>query len=479
MTEHFSCAIVSRVDEKKTYILIIDDDRKFIERAKDTLTYLGDVVIDEGYTEADFYSLFKPGKYNAVILDLRLESGYEGMNLLEYALNEDPEAPIIVLTGYASIETAIKSLKLGAKDYLEKEHYQDKPFLAMIERIIIEDKARKMADRMISASASENHIIGNDIKITKLLKVADWLASEKESPILIVGEEGTEKEELAEYLYKKSGARGKFLKRIIGTHEKDIREALFGDDKNQGLIKQAQGGVLYLEEVFRLSYDLQQMLLDFIASGVLKKDKKKQGPKIKVQLILSTSRLPVQSETNKSQNLPFFYRVKTPELFIPPLKERGDDILLLAQYYLSRLKNTGKTTADGISDEVGELFKEYPWPGNLLELKQVMESSALRAKLEDGRKIKGRHLPFELQKGVHNPGDSEPLNLDKILARTTLQYLKIALEKSGGAKLEAYRFLGYPEAKRGTLNSRLIKIFQSFPDLAGKFPDIYKLYLEE
>jgi DNA-binding NtrC family response regulator len=467
------------VDERKTYILIIDDDKKFIERAKDTLTYLGDIVIDEGYTEADFYSLFKPGKYNAVILDLRLESGYEGMNLLEYALNEDPEAPIIVLTGYASIETAIKSLKLGAKDYLEKEHYQDKPFLGMIERIIIEDKARKMAEQIASSSAQENQIIGNDIKIKKLVKVADWLATEKESPILIVGEEGTEKEEFAEYIYKKSGARGKFLKRMIGTTEKNIRDELFGDDKNQGLIKQAQGGVLYLEEVFRLTNDIQQLLLEFIDSGVLKKDKKKQGQKVKVQLILSASPSSLHVEKNKNLNLPFYYRVKTPELFIPPLRERGDDIMLLAQYYLSRLKNKGKTTTDAISEEVCEIFRDYPWPGNLLELKQVIESSALRAKLEEGRKIKPQHLPFELQKGFHNPGDSEPLNLDKILARTTLQYLKVALEKSGGAKLEAYRYLGYPEAKRGTLNSRLKKIFQSFPDLAGKFPEIYKVYMEE
>jgi DNA-binding NtrC family response regulator len=470
---------VFRVDDKKTYILIIDDDKKFIARAKETLAFLGEVVMDEGYSEADFYSLFKPGKYNAVILDLRLESGYEGMNLLEYALNEDPEAPIIVLTGYASIETAIRSLKLGAKDYLEKEHYRDKPFLAMIERIIIEDKARKMAEQKTAAAAAENRIIGDDIKIKKLLKLADWLAAEKESPILIVGEEGTEKEELAGYIYKKSGAMGKFLKRVIGAAEKDLQPELFGDDKNQGLIKQAQGGVLYLEEVFRLSNDIQQRLLDFIDTGVLKKDRKKPGPKVKVQLIMSAYPSTLQVEKNQDLYLPFFYRVKTPELFIPPLKERGDDIMLLAQYYLTRLKNSGKTTAEALAEEVSKLFRDYPWPGNLLELKQVIESAALRARLEEERKIKTRHLPFDMQRGFHDNPDTETLDLDKILARTTLQYMKIALEKSGGAKLEAYRFLGYPEAKRGTLNSRLKKIFQTYPDLAGKFPDIYKVYMEE
>jgi DNA-binding NtrC family response regulator len=466
------------MNEKKTSVLIIDDDKNFIKRAKDTLSYIGGAVIDEGYSEADFYSLFKPGKYNAIILDLRLKSGYEGMELLEYALNEDPNAPIVVMTGYASIKTAIRSLKLGAKDYLEKEHYKDKPFLAMIEKIIIEDKARKMAEQIVANANSDNKIIGNDIKIKKLLKFADWLASERESPILIVGEVGTEKEEIAEYLYKKSCVRGKFLKRIIGTNEGGIQHELFGNDKTPGLIKQSQGGVLYLEEVFRLSNDIQQSLLDYINTGVIEKDKKKHKQKVNVQLMFSTSQSSIQISSDKNLNSAFYYRVKTSELFVPPLRERGDDIIMIAQYFLSRLKNSGKTTADIISDEVIDIFRNYPWPGNLLELKQVIESAALKTNLEENQKIKIQHLPSDLKRGGDDSTDSETLDLDKILAITTLQYLKIALEKSGGAKIEAYRYLGYTEAKRGTLNSRFKKNFQIYPDLAKKFPGIYKLYME-
>jgi DNA-binding NtrC family response regulator len=441
------------------------------------LSYLDDVVIDEGFSEADFYALFKPGKYNAIILDLKLDSSYEGMNLLEYALNEDPEAPIIVLTGYASIETAIRSLKLGAKDYLEKEHFQDKPFLSLIERVIIEDKARKLAERIVANLDSENQIIGNDIKIKKLVKFADWLSSEREFPILIVGEVGTEKEEIAKYIYKKSGVRGKFIKKTIEINEEDIPNKLFGDDEGPGLIQQAQGGVLYLEEVFRLNSDVQQVLLDFINTGLLKRDRKKQEQKIKVQLILSTSQLSFQINGNKNPNSTFYYRVKTTELVIPPLRERGDDIILLSQYYLSQLKNKGKTTADTISRKVVEIFKDYVWQGNLMELKQTIESSALRAKIEESQEIKTQHLPLDLQKGFHNSFSTGPLILDKILAETTLQYMKIGLEKTGGTKLEAYRYLGYPDAKRGTMNSRFKRIFQTFPDLAGKFSEIYKLFM--
>lgn len=465
------------VKDRKTNILIIDDDEKFIIKAKDTLSYLGDISIDEGYSEADFYSFFKPGKYNAIILDLRLRSGYEGMELLEYALNEDPTAPIIVLTGYASIETAIKSLKLGAKDYLEKTNYKDKPFLSMIEKIIIEDKARKLAEQMVAASATESQILGNDVKIKRILKFADWLAEERESPILLVGEEGTEKEEIAEYIYKKSSANGRFIKKIIEPDEKDLQNEFLYDDKNPGLIKQAQGGVLYLDEVFRLNKKTQQKILDFINTGILKSENKKQGQKIKVQLILATSQSFVQIKENKNLDTAFYYRVKSPELFIPPLRERGDDIVLLAQYYISSLKSKGKGGSVAISDEVTEICKKYHWPGNLLELKQVIESSTLKAKLDESRTIKVKHLPFDLQKGILENPVSEQLNLDKILAKTTLEYMKIALDKSNGAKIDAYKHLGYPESKRGTLNSRFKKIFETFPDLAGVFPEIYKLYM--
>jgi DNA-binding NtrC family response regulator len=465
------------MNDKKTYILIVDDDKTFHKQARETLSYLGDVIIDEGYSEADFYSLFKPRKYNAIILDLRLKSRYEGMELLEYALNEDPAAPIVVLTGYASVETAIKSLKLGAKDYLEKAHFKEKPFLAMIEKIIIEDKARKLAEHMISKSASENQIFGEDIKIKRLLKFADWLAEEKESPIFLVGEEGTEKEGLAEYIYKKSGVKGSFIKRVIGRDDREIGNDLFNDNKNPCLIKQARGGLLFLEEVFRLTKSIQKRLLYFINTGILKNDKKDQGQRIKIQLVLGTSQSSLHLKENKSILPAFFYRIKSPELFIPPLRERGNDIVLLTQYHLSDLKTKGRTMANVISNEVADIFKKYTWPGNLWELKQVVESAALKAKLDESKEIKPKHLPFELQNCSPAFSDSQPLILDKILAETTLRYLKLALERSNGAKIEAYRYLGYPEAKRGTLNTRIKKVFETYPDLAAHFPSLYHSYM--
>lgn len=471
------------MDDKKINILVVDDDKKFVIEAKKMLQDLGEIDFDEGYTESDFYSLYKPGKYNAIILDLRLRSEYEGMQLLEYALNEDPDAPIIVLTGYASIETAIKSLRLGAKDYLEKQYLKEKnfktEFIKKINRIVIEDKARKIADQELMDSAAGEQILGNDIKIKRIIKFADRFADSRESPILLVGEMGTEKEHVARYIYRQSNARGKFIKKVINSEEDSLLYQLFGDDKSDGLIKRAQAGVLYLEDVFQLDYETQKYFLDFIDTGILKKKDKDHGQAVKVQVILSTSRSSDQLIRNKNIYSNFYYRIKTPEILIPPLRERGDDIIMLTKYYVSELKNSGKTTADSVSNEVLERFKSYPWPGNLFELKHIIELAGMNARLDSEKTIKARHLPFELQGSAADRSDSTQIDLDKIIAETTLKYMTTALEKSKGGKIEAYKYLGYPESKRGTLNSRFKRIFTTYPDLKVRFPEIYNLYMDK
>jgi two-component system NtrC family response regulator len=474
---------MGRMNDEKVNILVVDDDKEFVVESKEMLQPLGDVHFEEGYSEADFYSLYKPGKYNAIILDLRLESGYEGMGLLEYALNEDPGAPIIVLTGYASIETAIKSLKLGAKDYLEKQYLKEpqfkKEFLKKVNRIIIEDKARKMANQMTVGASEAEQIIGNDIKIKRIVKFADKFAESKESPILLVGEIGTEKEQVARYIHSKSSAKGQFIAKTIHLDEKNMDRILFGDDKTPGLIKDAQAGVLYLEDIFNLDFETQGRLLEYIDTGVLKKEGKKHGQNVKVQLIFSTTGSSEQLLKNKNIYSNFYYRVKTPEILIPPLRERGGDIIMLTRFYLEELKNNGKTTAESVSEEVLEMFDAYPWPGNLFELKNVVELSGMNARLDNDKVIKTGHLPGALQQNAMDIPDSAQINLEKILAETTLKYMENALKKSNGAKIEAYKYLGYPESKRGTLNARFQKFFTTYPDLASRFPGIYKLYMEK
>lgn len=466
------------MNERKVSVLIVDDDKEFVNISRQMLEHLGDVHFEVGHTETDFYDLYKPGKFNAIILDLRLKTGHEGMGLLEFALNEDPEAPIVVLTSYASIESAIKALKLGAKDYLQKEYLEEKPFLSMISNVIIKDKARKLALERDSSSEEDLQLIGDDINIQRIAKLARFFSETKESPILLVGEEGTEKELIAQYIYKNSGAHGKFIKKILQPNMEGIENELFGTENSPGLILEARGGVLYLEEIFSLDINCQDRLLDFFNSGQLKKVNEEKGQLVKTQIILSTSQFPEQIKKNRQYNSAFFYRVKTAEISIPPLRERGNDILLLAQFYLNMLNKSGKGYANSISEDFLQIIKTYPWPGNIWELQNIIERASMNARLDKSRVINLQHLPGDLQDVSIGEGTTVPLNLDKILAETTLKYMSLALKKSKGAKLEAYQYLGYPESKRGTLNTRIKKIFLSYPELVSKYSDVYQLYKE-
>ena len=466
----------------KTNILIIEDDKKYIKWMKDILSFLGDVNIDEGYSESDFYKYFRPGKYNLIILDLRLKSDYEGMKLLEFAMDEDPEEPFIILTGYASVETAIQSLKLGAKDYLEKKHFNEdeqkftKEFLRKVNKIIIEDKAKKLLEIKQKELSPIRPIIGENINIKQLMEFADLFAEKKISPVFLVGEFGTEKELVAEYIYKKSGARGKFIKRIIPLKNTDISEELFRKDNNQGLIEAARGGALYLENIFSLEPKSKKHLLDFINTGILIKQSSEKEVKINAQIILSTPPVSSQDIDDNEIDRKLYYRVKTASVVIPSLREREDDIPLIAQYFLNSLKKEGKIPVEKFSDDVIENFKVYSWPGNVYELKYAVESSALRAAINKKRTIKLEHLPFEPYGGIAKNNASGAINLDKILSETFLKYLQIAIEKSGGAKLKAFEYLGYNHNQRGTLNARVKKSFKTYPDFKAKYPDIHKLF---
>jgi len=471
------------MDVEKTNILIIEDDKNYIEWMKNILSSLGEVNIDEGYLESDFYKYFKPGKYNLIILDLRLKSDYEGMKLLEFAMNEDPESPIIILTGYATVETAIQSLKFGAKDYLEKKYFTEdekrftKEFLKKVNKIIIEDKAKKLFEKRQKESSPIKPIIGENINVKQIMGFADLFAEKKISPVFLIGEFGTEKEQIAEYIYKKSEARGKFIKKIITSKNTAVSDELFGKNKHQGLIEAARGGVFYLENIFNLESKAKRHLLDFLNTGISRKQSTEKEMKINTQIILSTPLVYSQDFINDEIDRKLYYRVKTAPIVIPALRERVDDIQLIAQYFLNLLKKEGKISVENFSNDVIENFKAYSWPGNIYELEQVIESSALKAAINKNKTIKLEHLPFEpYEKWMDNNG-SKFVDLDKILNETFLRYLEIAIEKTDGAKLKAYEYLGYNKNQRGTLNKRIKNYFKEYPNLKRKYPKIHKLFI--
>lgn len=460
----------------KTNILIIEDDRYFITWMKELLSSLGEINIDEGHTQSDFYDLFHPGKYNLIILDLRLEKEYEGMDLLKFALEEEPGAPIIILTGYASVETAIKSLKLGAKDYLEKKYFKEnkdeftKEFLKKVNKIIIEDKIKKLLNKNQKEKLSSSPLIGENINIKNIIQFVELFAEKKTSPVFLIGEFGTEKEQIAEYIYKSSDSRGKFIKKIIPSENFDAASEIFGKEGTSGLIEQARGGVFYLENIFNLNSDNKSTLLEILNTG------KYKGSKLNTQIILSTTPMAMEDISDDDVDKKLYYRVKTTPIVIPSLRERPEDIQIIAQYYLNSLNKEGKINVSSFSEEVIDELVTYSWPGNVYELKHVVEAAALRAEIENDQAIQMDHFMVGLKKEFLPLDKNKALNLDKILSEIFIKYMQTAIERYEGTKTKAYSYLGYDKNQRGTLYSRIKKSFMTYPEFKQKYPELYELY---
>ena len=466
---------------QNAHILIIDDDKKFVERVKNALVHLGKITA--GYSEGDFYALFRPHVYDLLLIDMRLKEEKEGLELLKYAREEDPAVPVVVITAYASVDTAIEALQTGAKTYIQKEKILETELVAIVERYIQEKKANERIEFLLK-ERGKIHIVGEDPKIEAVLKLCRLAAEDGESSVLIRGETGTGKELIARFIHE-TGKRkeGPFVAVAISSLNKDtITSELFGHEKgaftgansrHQGYFEQAHKGVLFLDEIGDLSLDVQKMLLRVLETKTFRRLGGKQDIEVDIQLLTATNaplEKMVEQGTFRSD---LYYRLKVIEIVLPPLRERKNDIMLLAEYFLKDLYKKGRTTAKRFSSDVEQVFLQFHWPGNVRELKNVVERAGLMAKLGMSEIITLAHLPNDLSpKKIRK----EVNNVEKILAETELIHIQDALGKTGWKKTEAWRILGYKN--RFILRRRVVKIFNKFPEFAEVYRKLYKAFME-
>ena len=465
-----------------TRILIIDDDQNFAAWLKETLINL--CRVDLGYTEEDFFKLFCPHKYELLILDMKIKTSKEGLTLLKYAKEEEPTLPILIITGYGTIDTAVEAFQAGAKSFIQKDKIkrEKKELLSIVKQCLEERRAQKRIEILLK-ERKKAIIIGESTSIREVLELCQIAAKDGMSNVLIRGETGTGKELVARYIHE-IGMRkeGPFVSVAIPALNKEtIVSELFGhekgaftgaDNKHIGYFEQAHEGILFLDEIGDLSYEAQKMLLRVIETNVFRRVGGKKDIKVNVQIITATNR-PLEEMIEKGIFRPdLYYRLKVIEIVLPPLKERKEDIPLLANYFLKELYHKGRSTAKKFSDEVLNRFLSYSWPGNIRELKHIIEFSALRARLDHSETITMRYLPSEFEA----PGKNifQKKNIDMILAETELSYVQMAMEKTNWHKVKAAELLGYPN--RYAFRRRILKILSKYPELGASFPEIKKKY---
>lgn len=471
-------------------ILIVDDDEEFTRSLSKVLGEEYSIEVASNPEEAR--EVFSPCKFDVVLLDICFDpkiQDRQGVVLLKEIKSEDPDIPVIMMTAYGEIDTAVETLKIGAEDYIQKGKASLIDYKNRIELLFREGRLR----RKVSSLQKEiekfepSEIVGEDEKMKEVKRQIRLVAQEGKTTVLIRGETGTGKELVARAIHREGIRRdGPYVVVALSALNKEtIASDLFGHEKGAytgatgrriGFIEEANGGILFLDEIGDLDLDIQVKLLRVIENREFIRMGSNRPLKVDIQLITATH-CPLEELIKEGRfREDLYYRLKAYVIELPPLRERKDDIPRLANHFLRLLINQGRSIAKKIDDRAMERLVAYDWPGNVRELKQIIENAVLNARLEGDKIITSRHLRIEDRrlKMEKRGWRTENRSIKERMAVYELELVKETMEKTGGKKIEVAKMLGYTD--RFALRRRVLAIFKKFPELCSIYEEIYKKF---
>jgi len=414
-----------------TKILLIDDD-PYTQNLVAGLLRGGCRELQCALNVAQARQLFRASDFNLAIVDQRLPDG-NGFDLFADMRRERPHQMAILITGYAEVRDAVRAVRAGLFDYLTKPFANLEELEAVIDKALEMDRAyREIAtlQETLKARADIPALIGRSAVIEKLLQTLRQ-AAPLDTTILIEGESGTGKELFAQQIHALSRrAQGPMLELNCGALSESLLETtLFGYEKGAftgagkttaGYFEEANGGTLLLDEVTDMSPKLQASLLRVLQEHKVRRVGENEDRPVDFVLVAATHQNLEQRVAAGMFRADLLFRIQGIRLDVPPLRERGDDVMLLAGLFLQRACQRMARTVPEWSDETQELLRRYRWPGNVRELLHVVERAALIA---DGGWIHPPHLPPEIAGeggAVGEPG--EPLDIHDHFRATVLKY---------------------------------------------------------
>ena len=433
-------------------ILIVDDEQSMRELLAILLKKEGFEVLTAG-SRAEAASALAGTSVELVLTDVRLPDG-DGLEVLRHVKAASPETIVIVMTAYGTAETAVAARKLGAEAYILK------PFDVDEVRLVIRDTlaARQLRHenvrlrREVGERYGLEQLVGVSAAMASLFEMVRAIAPAS-STVLVTGESGTGKELVARAIHGLSTrSNGPFVGVNCGAMQDTLLESeLFGHMKGaftdahqakKGLFEAAHGGTLFLDEVGETSPAMQVKLLRALQDRRIRRVGGTEEIDVDVRVIAATN-APLESlVAEKRFREDLFYRLQVIPIHAPPLRERREDIPLLADHFLRRFASQMGKRVVKVSDEAMERLKRYPWPGNVRELENVIERAVA---LESTEAV----LPDRLPAGIRlptPPGQGPSLgpgfSLDEHLRTIEAQLLAEAVERSAGDRAEAARLLG-------------------------------------
>ncbi len=370
-------------------ILIIEDDPGVSASIEMLLPSRG-YRVDFAARARDGLARAAASEFDLVITDLRLPDG-DGMEVIRTLHGAQPALPIIMMTSYSSLDTAIAALKNGAVDYVIKPFHND-ALLFAIERALNERRMQRenaLLRRSLTKSRANAEIIGHDAGIKRVFELIAKVAA-TDANVLIQGESGTGKELVAQAIHRESPrAERPFVPINCGAIPAELLESeLFGHTKGaytgaiaatDGLIREAQGGTLFLDEISELAPQLQVKLLRVIQEKQVRPLGSPRVIHTDVRFLAASNRDLKSATAQGAFRADLFYRLNVITIHVPPLRERGKDIELLAQHFIAvHSRRMGKDITS-LSADVQELLSRYRWPGNVRELENVIERAVILA----------------------------------------------------------------------------------------------------
>jgi DNA-binding NtrC family response regulator len=475
-------------------VLIVDDDHNFCKSLERALSSEFKIFIASSPEEARNLLW----NADAILLDIRLDEknddNRDGLLLLCDFHLERPQIPIIMITAYGDMATAVEAMKQGAFDFLSKP-------LDLTKLKTTIHNALKHAQLIRRLSSLERdfdriepvELVGKGQKIQEIRKIINHIAQEGYINVLITGETGTGKELVARLIHQQGWrVNGPFMAVSLAALSPSIIEReLFGHEKGAftdakeskpGYIDQANKGILFLDDIDLAPPEVQAKLLRFFEERTICRLGSTKSIFVDVQIITATNQNIFSLVQEKKFREDLYYRINAIEIHMPPLREHPEDIPLLAEHFLKLLQRQGRTQVTAISKEALDIIMQYKMPGNVRELRNSIEKASLIAGFKRREKMEVEDIPAEFLEGEVESVrkeltirfDEKGINLEVEKARLELSYIQSALLRAKGRKTEAYKLLGLND--RFALRRKVKNLARKYPHLLEEFSLIRKVF---
>ncbi|PVH26175.1 sigma-54-dependent transcriptional regulator [Sphingobacterium corticibacter] len=440
---------------KKASILVVDDDQDLLTAVRILLRPKVHQVFIESNPEQLLHILARE-QVDLVLLDMNFKStihtGNEGLYWLSAIKEKYPQVRVVMITAYGAVDLAVKALKLGASDFIVKPWHNEQ-LLETLQSALSEVKPALRKTKSADKKGTEDNLLIGNSAVMEDLQYKISKVAPTDANILIMGENGTGKDVIAQVLHKHSLRQAMpYIKVDVGSLTETLFESeLFGYKKGaftdaredrKGRFEHANGGTLFLDEIGNISLHQQAKLLSVLQNRQVLPLGSSQPVPVDIRL-LSATNVPIRSLADEARfRKDLIYRINTVEIQVPPLRERGDDVILLGEYFLAHYITKYHKTIEGFESDAIQKLRQYHFPGNVRELQYSIERAVIMSEHSGLRAADLLFSPIESTPPVENPMADQPRNLEE-LERKAIQQ---AMDRYSGNISKAARELGLTRA---------------------------------